>query len=608
MRRPLLALALAAGACAASAHAASAATISYDAGAKVYTYASAPADISPFVFMESTNLAQIKFTINSGGIFTAPAPFGCLYSGNDTIATCNAGTNLSRIDVNGGSTSDTFLATSVTVPLPIHFKGGGGDDQLQAGPGADVASGGSGNDTLIGNNGNDQLHGGDGNDSIDGGQGLDQVYGDDGDEYDQGGPWFRGGPGNDTIDGGAGDDRWDAVMDGGGRDTFSGGPGFDTVQGFNSWTGGLAWSLNGVADDTVAGAAAADVPDNIGGVDVEKLVGSFQHADALTGNASANVIDDGAIGNNVDSADDTLNGLGGNDLLLAHGGGDILSGGAGFDTLMGGPGDDTLNGGADNDLLQGQAGGDAYNGGDGSDTADFSDRQSITVAYDGIANDGDAGDADNVGNDTENVTGSPYADVIGGSAAANSIVAGAGSDTVNVKGDAAIDQVDCGTGFDSAVADAADLLLGDAAGRCESVGQPGTPGEVISGTGSGTPTTNTGTGASTPPPVDTRAPAIVVSGLKSRYKRPTFLKKGITPSLASDEEAQFRVTLRAPTRRATMLLAEKALPFGTGARALPITPGRKAIGRKQAFKLTLSIEAIDRAGNISLATRTIKVS
>lgn len=88
--------------------------------------------------------------------------------------------------------------------------------------------------------------------------------------------------------------------------------------------------------------------------------------------------------------------------------------------------------------------------------------------------------------------------MIEGSAAANSIVAGAGSDTVNVKGDAAIDQVDCGTGFDTAVADAADLLLGDAAGRCESVDQPGTTGNVISGTGSGTPTANTGTDGGTP--------------------------------------------------------------------------------------------------------------
>ena len=175
------------------------------------------------------------------------------------------------------------------------------------------------------------------------------------------------------------------------------------------------------------------------------------------------------------------------------------------------------------------------------------------MTYDGLANDGDAGDADNVGTDTENVTGSPYADVIAGSAAANSIVAGAGSDTINVKGDAAIDQVDCGTGFDSAVADATDLLLGDAAGRCESVDQPGTEGEVISGTGSGTPTTNTGTGTgtgTTPPAADTKAPAIVISGVKARYKRASLLRKGITPTLASDEDAQFRVTLRARTRKA----------------------------------------------------------
>ena len=228
------------------------------------------------------------------------------------------------------------------------------------------------------------------------------------------------------------------------------------------------------------------------------------------------------------------------------------------------------------------------------------------MTYDGAANDGDSGDADNVGSDTENVVGSPYADVIGGSAAANSIVAGAGSDTVDVRGDTAIDQVDCGTGFDSALADAADLLLGDAAGRCESVDQPGTEGTVISGTGSGTPTANTGTGTGTgggATPADTKAPAIVISGLKSSYKRASFLR-GITPSLAADEDVQFRVSLR----MANVLLVEKAMPYGTGARKLPLKASRKAIGARKRFSATLRVEAIDRSGNSSVATRKVKVS
>ena len=600
MRRNHLALALAAAACGVAAPSASAATLAYDAPSKTYTYTSAAAD-SPFVQMESAALTQMKFTIGSGATFSGGAPSGCLYSGGNTIATCTQAGGISKVAVNGNDGSDTFLATSVTVAIPVHFNGGGSSDQLQGGNGADVAFGGIGNDALLGNIGGDQLHGGDGDDSIDGGDGVDQIFGDDGDEFDQSGPYFRGGPGNDTIDGGAGDDRWDAIQDGG-RDTFTGGPGFDSVTGFNAWTGGLTWSLNGVADDTVAGGLAADVPDNIGGADVEKLVGSFNFADVLTGNASANVLDDGAIGNNVDSADDTLNGLEGNDLLVGHGGGDTLNGDAGFDTQLGGAGDDILNGGADNDLLQGQAGGDAYSGGDGTDTADFSDRQSINVTYDGAANDGDSGDADNIGNDTENVVGSPYADVISGSAAANSIVAGAGSDTVDVRGDTAIDQVDCGTGFDSALADAADLLLGDAAGRCESVDQPGTAGPVISGTGSGTPTGNTGTPTGGGTPADTKAPAIVISGLKASYKRSAFLA-GITPSLASDEDAQFRVSLRLKN----ILLVEKSMPYGTGARKLPLKAARKAVGARKRFSVTLRVEAIDRSGNSSVATRTVKV-
>jgi Ca2+-binding RTX toxin-like protein len=612
--RCALALILATGACAGLAPAAaSAATLTYGSG--TYTYSSAPGE-SPFVTVESANMLQVKFTIGSGAVFTgALPPSGCTYTPDKLIATCNQAAPLIKVVVNGNDGSDTFLANGVTSQLPIHFNGGAGTDQLQGGAGGDIAFGGIGNDALLGFGGQDQLHGGDGNDGLDGGEGNDQVFGEDGDEYDQGGPYFRGGPGNDTIDGGPGDDRWDAIQDGGGKDTFVGGPGFDSVSGFNAWTGGLTWSLNGVADDTVAGAPAADSPDNVGGADVEKLIGSYNFADALVGNDIPNVLDDGAIGNNVDSADDTLNGLGGNDLLLAHGGGDTLNGDAGFDTLMGGPGDDALNGGAENDLLQGEAGGDAYNGGDGIDTADFSDRQSITVSFDGAANDGDAGDADNVGLDTENITGSPYADVISGSPAANSIVAGAGADTIDVRGDAAIDQADCGVGFDSVVADAADLLLGDAAGRCENVDQPGTTGNVIAGTGSGEPTANTGTTAgggtgTTPPPADTKAPAVVIDGLKRSYTAKVF-RKGIAPKLGSDEDVQFRVTLRAkatrPTIAADLLLAEKAMPFGTGMRVLPIKPDRGAIGTRKRFTVTLRVEAIDRAGNSAVAVKTLRV-
>jgi hypothetical protein len=102
----------------------------------------------------------------------------------------------------------------------------------------------------------------------------------------------------------------------------------------------------------------------------------------------------------------------------------------------------------------------------------------------------------------------------------------------------------------------------------------------------------------------------VISGLKASYKRAAFLK-GITPSLASDENAQFRVMLRARTRKATiaadMLLAEKALPYGSGARKLPLKADRKTIGSKKAFTVTLRVEAFDHAGNSAVASRTIKV-
>ena len=104
----------------------------------------------------------------------------------------------------------------------------------------------------------------------------------------------------------------------------------------------------------------------------------------------------------------------GADTLVGSAGTNVLRGGAGNDSLSGGGGNDTLDGGADADTLA---------GGSGTDTADYSTRSSgVNVSIDGVANDGEPGEADNVATDVENLTGGSGADTLTGSGAANTLL------------------------------------------------------------------------------------------------------------------------------------------------------------------------------------------
>ena len=84
------------------------------------------------------------------------------------------------------------------------------------------------------------------------------------------------------------------------------------------------------------------------------------------------------------TATNTLTGGDGNDQLTSLGG---------DDTLNAGTGDDTLNSGAGNDTLDGGTGADDLAGGDGTDSTSYSTRTtSVSVTFDGVANDGSTED------------------------------------------------------------------------------------------------------------------------------------------------------------------------------------------------------------------------
>ncbi|HZO36376.1 MAG TPA: calcium-binding protein [Solirubrobacteraceae bacterium] len=180
-----------------------------------------------------------------------------------------------------------------------------------------------------------------------------------------------GGPGDDEfsgrlkrIDGGEGDDHIHGQDINSGGD-ISGGPGNDTL-----FSGGYI-SLDDVDNDTIGNVHS----------DIETIYGS-NGDDVFVGNDGPQHFVGG-------EGDDVLVGLGGDDILEGHLGDDLISGGEGTDVLSG------------------------YEGYDVIDYSDHTDPVSVTL--DGVANDGIAGQHENIGTDFEEIWGGDGDDYLAGS-------------------------------------------------------------------------------------------------------------------------------------------------------------------------------------------------
>ncbi len=171
------------------------------------------------------------------------------------------------------------------------------------------------------------------------------------------------------------------------------------------------------------------------------------------------------------SGPDVLYGGDGNDNLTGRDGDDVIFGEAGNDILNGdfgssGPGgNDHLDGGAGDDEFEqyvgygypaGLQGNDTYVGGPGNDSFSYFHRADpVAISLDGIANDGMAGEADNIHPDIETVGGSAGNDVIVGSDGPNHLWGGDGNDVIHglggddrLSGDNGDDTIDGGAGND----------------------------------------------------------------------------------------------------------------------------------------------------------------
>jgi Ca2+-binding RTX toxin-like protein len=241
----------------------------------------------------------------------------------------------------------------------------------------------------------------------------------------------------------------------------------------------------GDGDDTIN--VTVPVPAHVFGDDGGDRITSGLSSAALTvdGGAGDDFIDMGS-----DAAAFTLRGGDGDDTLDGGGLGDGLDGGPGDDRLDGGAGDDVLEGGPGDDFLAQAYDFDAevLSGGEGRDEVSYHAirprSESVTVTNDGVADDGAAGEGDNIAPDVEVLTGGHGDDIVAGGEGADElrggvlgadtlmggggvdVFAGGGGSDVLLAKDGLADKVDCGDDNFGGV-DRAEVDPQDVHSRCE---------------------------------------------------------------------------------------------------------------------------------------------
>ena len=339
-------------------------------------------------------------------------------------------------DISGGAGShdevDYFGRTN-PVTINIDNLANDGDTGTSEGdnirPDVEDADGGSGADSIIGSSSANRLFGGPGNDVISGNAANDVLSGSTGNDVlagDAGNDSLNGGVGNDTEEGGAGSDVMPEESGANGADTFTDSDQDATVD-YSARTANLVIDVDGVADDGVPG-EKDNVTQSIyrvrGGKGMDRLTAGRANGNLLFGGPGL----------------DFLQGVNG-DNLYGDAGPDTLNGGPQHDKLIGGPGPDLElgNGGDDWFWQDGECsfpcppnGSDELHGGAGVDRVEYTGRvDPVTVTIDDIADDGAAGEADNVFTDIEDLRGGHGNDTLTGSVFANRIDGCYGSDTVN---------------------------------------------------------------------------------------------------------------------------------------------------------------------------------
>jgi Ca2+-binding RTX toxin-like protein len=161
-----------------------------------------------------------------------------------------------------------------------------------------------------------------------------------------------------------------------------------------------------------------------------------------------------------------------------------LEGGSGNDELQGGSGDDLISGGPHADSLLGSAGADVLDGGGGAfDDVAYGGTRPLRITLDDVANDGQAGERDDVRASVEDVVGGNGPDTIVGSAKANQLLGGGGDDVMY--GGAGRDRIRGHEGDDRLIGGRGQDLLDGASGSDALFARDGERDKIACRTGSG---------------------------------------------------------------------------------------------------------------------------
>ena len=367
----------------------------------------------------------LTVTGTSGGdVITLKLVGGQIRLSENGVVKKLAQASVTSIQVFGGNGKDSIsLQGAITAPATLFgeagndsLHGGGGSDSINGGPGNDTLDGGEGADTLTGAGGNDTATYADRTDDLtitaegianDGAPGendnvtttIENIIGGSGNDSIVGNAannLLLGGDGNDTLTGVKGDDTLDGQA---GADNMSGGSGLDTVT-YASRTANVTVQLG--PGPSTSGCGESGENDTIFN-DIETIIGG--------------------AGNDVLNGDEFVSGP---NLLLEGGpGNDGLGGGSGNDTLEGGPGNDTIGHDPGNDVIDGGDGIDQYGLQDVLGSGD------ATITLDNLANDGYAGETDNVMDNVENLIGHTGNDTLIGDSANNVLDGFGGQDSMD---------------------------------------------------------------------------------------------------------------------------------------------------------------------------------
>ncbi|OYU36113.1 calcium-binding protein [Novosphingobium sp. PASSN1] len=389
-------------------------------------------------------------------------------AGDDTYYVNDAGDAITEAD---GGGHDLVLATasytlavnvedlSFLAPGAFDATGNAMDNTITGTNEANRLAGRDGDDVLSGYDGTDRLIGGAGNDRLDGGRGIDRMAGGQGDDHyvidnarDRIVEYPGGGTDEARIDGLASYELGAEVEN------------LTNLVALSSFTG-----RGNALDNVLSGAAGADRlyglagADTLVGGDGNDLLEGGAGADALIGGAGIDTASYGRAASAVsvnlggfpgagDAEGDTFSGI---EKLVGSRFGDSLTGNALANRIIGGAGDDSLVGGGGSDWLVGGLGADVLLG-DGNDGASYAG-SAAAVTVDLALHTVSGGDATgDVIFGISRAEGSALGDTLSGSAGANTLLGGDGSDVIDgaggddlIRGGAGADTLTGGDGIDT---------------------------------------------------------------------------------------------------------------------------------------------------------------